>query len=65
MWGFFILVLFVSFLYFSGHSETAQETKVVTRCCLHPWMRGLQVLALLLPQLAPVSLGLPRECRKQ
>ncbi|KAI1230595.1 hypothetical protein IHE44_0010062 [Lamprotornis superbus] len=53
------------FLSFSGHSETAQETKVVTRCCLHTWMRGLQVLALALPPLARVYLGLPRECRKR
>lgn len=59
MWGFFIIVLFINFLYFSGHSETTQETKVVTRCCLHTWMRGLQVIALLLPQLARVYLGQP------
>lgn len=59
MWGFFIIVLFINFLYFSGHSETAPETKVVTRCCLHTWMRGLQVTALFVAQSGRVYLGLP------
>lgn len=30
MWGFFIILLFLNFLYLPGHSETTRETKVVT-----------------------------------
>lgn len=60
MWGFFITVLFINFFYFSGHSETAQETKVVTGVVSTPAWEGSGAS----PAPSPVRPSVPGPARR-